>query len=403
MAWNERRVIITGAGGFAGRHLARLLTAMGAEVYGLVRRHPEQAGGNPQGIPCMRRIIGDLEDYASLVAAAKEAVPDVVFHLGAQSFVPRSFSHPLETAQINCIGTNNLLEAVRTGCDGATVVFAGSSEEYGLVFSSARQYELARGRYGVIFPEPSIPEVPIRETNPLRPMSPYAVSKVYGDHLTRNYYHTYGLRAVVSRAFNHEGPGRGAQFVTSIITGQVRDLASGKAGGISIGNVSAFRDWSHVSDIVRGYVDLADRGASGDVYNLGTMRTASVLTYLLTCLGHAGFPADAIEAARGGKRIECPLRADSSPMFGLRFEKSLADRMLLEGTVDYTLEDGGITVTSGTRKIPITFDAGRFRPAEVPILLADTTKAKSIGFSPRCSLNDVIRDQMGCPAAGPGA
>jgi len=145
--------------------------------------------------------------------------------------------------QINCIGTLNLLETVRIKDSDAVIVFAGSSEEYGLVISSEKQYERIKASGRTVFPEPEkIPELPIKETNPLRPMSPYAVSKVYGDHLFRNYYHSYGLKTIVSRAFNHEGAGRGKMFVTSNIALQVMKLKFGETDKIKIGNVNAFRD-----------------------------------------------------------------------------------------------------------------------------------------------------------------
>jgi GDPmannose 4,6-dehydratase len=342
----------------------------------------------------MSRIRGDLEDIASLDNAMKIAAPEVVFHLAAQSYVPRSFSDPLETARINCIGTNNLLESVRKGECDPVVIFAGSSEEYGLVFSSMQQYELLKNQYGVIFPEPSIPEVPIHETNPLRPMSPYAVSKVFGDHLTRNYYHTYGVKTVVSRAFNHEGAGRGLMFVTAVITQQVARLLTGELKSLLIGNVNAFRDWSHVDDIIRGYCILAERGSYGDVYNLGTMRTTSVLSYLLMCLESAGFMVTSIEASNGGKKINSPTEPDESPMFSIPFRKTRLDQMLLSGTLEYNLADGGVLVHTSKGTVPVIFDEMRFRPAEVPIILAETSKIQGLGFKPLRTVEDIIRDQL---------
>ncbi len=153
------------------------------------------------------------------------------------------------------------MEAVRIKDAKPVVVFAGSSEEYGMVLSSEEQYRRAMEKYGTIFPLPErIPEVPISETNPLRPMSPYAVSKVYGDHLMRNYWYSYGIPTVISRAFNHEGAGRGNMFVTSVATNQVMKLKFGESDNITIGNVNAFRDWSHVDDIIAGYLLLAEKG-----------------------------------------------------------------------------------------------------------------------------------------------
>nr|pir GDP-D-mannose dehydratase (gmd-1), authentic frameshift homolog - Archaeoglobus fulgidus [Archaeoglobus fulgidus] len=243
------RALITGVTGFVGSYLAKHLIELGAEVYGIVRRRADWSP--PQNLinmgilndPHLHLIEGDLLDITCLAKALDVAEPEVIFHLGAQSFVPQSFINPVETMQINCIGTLNLLETVRIKDSDAVIVFAGSSEEYGLVISSEKQYERIKASGRTVFPEPEkIPELPIKETNPLRPMSPYAVSKVYGDHLFRNYYHSYGLKTIVSRAFNHEGAGRGKMFVTSNIALQVMKLKFGETDKIKIGNVNAFRD-----------------------------------------------------------------------------------------------------------------------------------------------------------------
>ena len=219
MNWKNKNVLITGISGFVGPYLVEELIKREANVFGFIRRRAD--GAKPKNL-VEREIInnihlieGDLRDITSLANALDTSQPDVIFHLGAQSYVPRSFEDPLETFQINCLGTANLLEAVRIKDIDPIIIFAGSSEEYGLVIYSEKQYERVKEKYKVIFPEPErIPELPIKETNPLRPMSPYAVSKVYGDYLMRNYYHAYGLKTVVSRAFNHEGAGRGLTFVT---------------------------------------------------------------------------------------------------------------------------------------------------------------------------------------------
>lgn len=340
-------------------------------------------------------LEGDLTDISMLAHALDVAEPDVIFHLAAQSFVPRSFTHPLDTLQSNTTGTAHLLEAVRIKDMDPKIVFAGSSEEYGLVITSRAQYERALERYGVVFPEPeSIPEVPIAETNPLRPMSPYAVSKVHGELLMRNYHNAYGLRTVVSRGFNHEGAGRGIMFVTSVITSQVMKLKLGEADRITIGNVNALRDWSHVSDIVRGYCLLADKGKDGDVYNQGSMRTHSVLSYILLSLEQAGWSVEAIETMRGGVRVEQPTERDDSEMFGVRFTKTKVDRMLLDDELEFVPEHEGIWVHTDKGKVPVLFDSRRFRPAEVPILLADTRKIQRLGFVAERPLEDIIRDQL---------
>jgi GDPmannose 4,6-dehydratase len=239
-----------------------------------------------------------------------------------------------------------------------------------------------------------MPELPITETNPLRPMSPYAVSKVYGDFLLRNYWYSYGIPAVISRAFNHEGAGRGNMFVTSVITSQVMKLKLGESDSIIIGNVNAFRDWSHVDDIIDGYLLLTGKGKYGDVYNQGSMRTNSVLSYLLMSLEEAGYPVSRIETFKGEKAVAEPNEPDRTPIFGLNFDKTKVDGMLLRRELEYTEEDGGLIAHAGSKRIRIAFDKDRFRPAEVPILISDTKKIEALGFKRKHTLRDIIRDQL---------
>jgi GDPmannose 4,6-dehydratase len=399
MNWKDKNVLITGVGGFAGSYLAEELLKQNANVYGLIRRRADGTKAKnliDHGIENkVKTIEGDLTEITSLATALDISEPDYVFHLAAQSFVPRSFENSPETQMINCIGTANLLDAARIVDSDIKIIFAGSSEEYGLVISSDEQYKHAKKEYGTIFPEPvEIPEVPIKETNPLRPMSPYAVSKVYGDHLMRNYYHSYGLDTVVSRAFNHEGAGRGLMFVTSVVTNQIMKLKFGELDKITIGNLNAFRDWSHVKDIINGYMTLADNGRSGEVYNQGSMRTNSVLSYILLGLKEAGWNINKIETFNGEKLVENPTEWDDSAIFGVNFDKTIVDTRILEGELEYTLEDKGIKVYTDKGTVPIEFNPDRFRPAEVPILFADTAKIKKIGAKIDHSLNDIIRDQL---------
>ena len=399
MNFKNKNILITGVTGFVGSYLAKELINQKANVYGLIRRRADgTASKNLMDHNIQERINlieGDLSDISSLAMALDQSNPDYIFHLAAQSFVARSFENSMETQQINCAGTSNLLEALRIKDSDAKVIFAGSSEEYGLVISSQKHLQQAQKEYNVIFPEPvEIPEVPIKETNPLRPMSPYAVSKVYGDFLMRNYYHSYGLDTVVSRAFNHEGAGRGLMFVTSVITNQIMKLKFQEINQISIGNINAFRDWSHVNDIVQGYLLLAEKGTSGEVYNQGSMRTNSVLSYILLGLEQAGWEVNKIKTMNNGKVVEDPTENDKSEIFGINFNKTKVDQLLLEEEIDFQLEDKGLIVETDKEDILVNFDANRFRPAEVPILLADTSKIQKLGCEIKYSLSDVIRDQL---------
>jgi GDPmannose 4,6-dehydratase len=395
----NKRVLITGISGFVGSLLAKSLLNQGLEVYGLLRRRADRIA--PHNLKMLgiedkiHLIEGDLKIISSIDTALSVSDADIVFHLGGQSFVPSSFENPLETMSSNCCGTANLLEAIRIKDIDPVIVFAGSSEEYGLVISSNAQYEKTVARYGTVVPEPQkIPEVPISETNPLRPMSPYAVSKLYGDYLMRNYRHSYGVKTVISRAFNHEGAGRGSSYVTSIITSQITNLKLDGLDSITIGNVNAFRDWSHVEDVIAGYQLLAEKGRYGDIYNQGSMRTNSVMSYLLLSLDEAGYHVSRIKTFKGDKVVDDPIEIDSSELFGVSFEKTRIDDMMLRGELEFSRKDGGVTAYAGSKKIKIAFDPERLRPAEVPITLSDTEKIKSLGFRVKYTLRDIIRDQL---------
>lgn len=399
MEWKDKNVLITGVSGFVGSHLAKKLSDKEANLFGIIRgRSDGKLAQNltDSGIcDYIQLLEGDLTDITSIATCLDKSEPDYIFHLAAQSFVPKSFQNPMETQQINCLGTSNLLEVMRIKDHDSKVIFAGSSEEYGLVISSEKQYERAKKEYGTIFPEPeNIPELPIKETNPLRPMSPYAISKVYGDYIMRNYYHSYGLNTVVSRAFNHEGAGRGLMFVTSVITNQIIKLKLGETDRITIGNINAFRDWSHVNDVINGYLLLAEKGNPGEVYNQGSMRTNSVLTYILLGLEEAGWEIDEIETFNGEKTVKNPTEPDHSRIYGVKFEKTKIDKMFLEDEIEHTLDDKGIVARTNQKDVKIELDPERFRPAEVPILLSDTNKIQKTGAKIEHSVRDIINDQL---------
>ncbi len=399
MALENKSVLITGISGFVGSHLAKFLLDRKATVFGLVRRRAD--GSRPKNLVDkgifneVKLMEGDITDITAVGSALRESNPDIIFHLAAQSFVPPSFSNPLATLETNTIGTANLLESVRLQQLDPIIVFAGSSEEYGLVFYTQNQYRLAIKKYGNIFPPPErFPELPINEGNPLRPLSPYAVSKVHGEHLMRGFHYSYGLRTIVSRAFNHEGAGRGSVFVTSAITSQVMKLKLGEADKILLGNVNTFRDWSHVSDIVEGYCLLAEKGKYGEVYVQGSMRTNSVLSYILLSLESGGWGVEKIESMRRGKVIEEPTQRDHSELFGLKFVKTRVDKAMLQEELEFSLEDKGIWVYTDKGKIPIQFNPERFRPVDVPILFSDCRKIQQLGFRVSHKLEDIIDDQL---------
>jgi GDP-4-dehydro-6-deoxy-D-mannose reductase len=250
------RVLITGITGFVGSHLAEYALGRGdVEVFGTVRwrsrlDNVEHLEGKIEMIDC------DLRDNVATRKVLQDVKPDYIFHLAAQSYVPTSWVAPAETLATNITAELNLLEGIRDLGLDSRIQVAGSSEEYGLVFEH---------------------EAPITEENPLRPLSPYAVSKVAQDFLAYQYHKSYGIHAVRTRAFNHTGPRRGQVFVTSNFSRQVAQIEKGKKEPvIEVGNLQARRDFSDVRDIVRGYWLSLEKGEPGEVYNLGSGKAITI-------------------------------------------------------------------------------------------------------------------------------
>jgi len=284
------KVLITGITGFAGSHLAEYLLSRGdVEVYGLVRWRSKldnlsdlaaQGRLNTAAIEmnitraemlaaCARPdqvnlLQGDMTDAYSMRSLITVVQPERIFHLAAQSFVPASWNLPAETLTANIVGEVNLFEAVREWGGDPLIHIAGSSEEYGLVFPD---------------------EVPIKETNPLRPLSPYAVSKVAQDLLAWQYHRSYGLKTVVTRGFNHTGPRRGLVFSTSTFARQIAEIEKGiRPPVIKVGDLSSKRDFTDVRDMVRAYWLALDKGLPGEVYNIGSGKTMAIGEMLNTLL-----------------------------------------------------------------------------------------------------------------------
>ena len=259
-----KRCLITGVTGFVGSYLAEMLLDKGMEVYGTIRWRSRM--DNIELIKDKIHFIdADIKDAHSMQNVIDEAQPDFIFHLAAQSFVLSSWHAPAETLTTNIIGNLNLLEAIRKAGIDPVIQIAGSSEQYGMVYPN---------------------EVPIRETNPLRPMSPYGVSKVTQDLLSRQYFMSYGLKAVVTRAFNHTAGRRGEVFVTSNFAKQVAEIEKGiKKPIIYVGNLTAQRDWTDVRDIVRAYWLAVTKCDYGEVYNICSGKTRTVQSVLDLLLG----------------------------------------------------------------------------------------------------------------------
>ena len=394
MNYSDTRILITGSNGFVGKALQKALLQQGACVYSFTRTNGETIE-RVDGSGHSMRLHGDILDMVSVREAVQVSEPEVVIHLAAQSHVGQSFSDPGATCSANCSGTTNLLEAIRGYGGDPILVFSGSADEYGLVISSHDQYNYLKDKRGLITPEPTrIPELPINENNPLRPVSPYGISKVYGDMLFRSFHQAYGMKTVVARSFNIEGKGRGESFVTSVLANQVAAFSQGKLGEISIGNVSVFRDFTHISDAVSGYQHLITSRGYGDVYNLGSMRMTSVLSFLLQALEAAGYTVHSLSNRDFSKTFSDPLIPDYQDFFGVSFEKTSLDAAFLSGEVDFTLHDEGLIISTDKGTIPVRFDPSRFRPSDNPFMLADTKKMQNLGYRSLVSIPEIAADQV---------
>jgi len=308
------RLLVTGAGGFVGGHLVDFLRAEHPEVeiHGVVL---PQGGVSWRAASGARVIEADLTEPAAAAAVVEEVRPDRILHLAGQSSVHLSWLDPAGTLRTNVLGIVHLLDAVRSRGLRPPVLVVGSAEEY-----------------GPVGPE----EMPIREETPLRPASPYAVSKVAQGALALLYGPAGGLRVVLTRTFHHTGPGRGEAFAESSFARQLAEIEAGRRPPVlKVGNLEAVRDFADVRDVVRGYWMLLEKGEGGVAYNVCTGR---------------------------GRRI-----------------RDLLDVLL---------------AASGAR-VEVRVDPERLRPSDVPAQVGDPSRLRAAtGWEPRIPLERTLRDLL---------
>ncbi|MEK7577161.1 MAG: GDP-mannose 4,6-dehydratase [Patescibacteria group bacterium] len=308
-----KKVLITGVTGFVGSHLAEyLLTQKDIELYGLYR-HRSKTDHIEHIKDKIKLVDADLMDSHSLYATISEMKPDVIYHLAAQSFVPTSWGSPAITLEVNIVGSANLFEAVKQAGINPVIQIACSSEEYGMVFPS---------------------EVPIKETNPLRPLSPYAVSKVAMDYLGYQYFESYKLKIVRTRGFNHTGPRRGETFAESTFSKQIALIEKGKQEPvISVGNLDAERDYTDVRDMVRAYTLAVEKCDAGQVYNICTGKAFKIKTVLDMLLSFSTVKVQIKQDPARMRPSDVPILIGDNSMFvdktgwqpEIPFEKTLKD------------------------------------------------------------------------------
>ncbi len=314
---NSNTVLITGAGGFAGSHLADLLAERGHELYGSLA--PKEQTGNVAHLKRRLRIVRlDLRNQQKVRQIVEEIRPTTIYHLAAFSSVGQSFEHERLTYEVNFLGTLNLLEAtlgkkVRRGL--TKIVVIGSADSYGIISPKNKT---------------------LTEDTPFAPISPYGISKVAVENLAQYYVHRYQLPITIVRPFNHTGPRQSDTFALPGFARQIAEIIElGKKPVLRVGDLSVKRDLSDVRDIVAGYALAAQKGKSGEVYQL--------------CSGRA-----------------------------VKIETALQTLVRLSG-----------------KKIATQVDPKRLRPADIPILRGDNSKAiKELGYAPRYRLQETLADTL---------
>jgi len=291
------RVLVTGADGFVGAHVVRALQARGDVV---------EACGGPDGPGGLEITEGRAVEFR-----VRDARPDALIHLAGVSSVARSHEHPASTTHVNVVGAANLLEAVRRHAPRCRVLLVGSGEVYGALSREHRAVE----------------------TDALQPLSPYAASKAGAEILARQMVASYGVAVVLARPFNHLGPGQSLGFVVPSLARQLLEVAAGRSPAvIDAGDLSPVRDFSHVADIVDGYLLLLERGAAGEVYNL--------------CSGE-----------------------------GRSIRDLLDDLQALAGT-----------------SVEVRVDPRRLRPVEIPWLVGNPAKAEALGWRRRRTVRQALQE-----------
>jgi GDP-4-dehydro-6-deoxy-D-mannose reductase len=262
-----RRALVTGAAGFIGRHLTAHLSDQGYEVHGLDRTRPEDWSGPWH--------VADVMDSVLVRAIVAATQPDVVFHLAA---LTRGSLSELLAANVG--GTDSLLAALVAERPDARVLVTGSAAEYGLARTD---------------------ELPLSEEQPLRPLSPYGVSKVAQSVLATQVALRQELEVVCTRSFNVTGPGEPETLVCAAFARQIAEIEAGlRPSVVHVGNLSASRDFLDVRDAVRAYVLALERGKSGEVYNVssGTAVPVSRILELLLELGGVAVSVESESARR---------------------------------------------------------------------------------------------------------
>ncbi|MBO6087565.1 GDP-mannose 4,6-dehydratase [bacterium] len=334
-----KKALITGITGQDGSYLAELLLEKGYEVHGMKRR---SSSFNTSRIDHLYQDIhenskfklhyGDLSDSSNLIRLVHDIEPDEIYNLAAQSHVKVSWDCPEYTADNDGLGTLRLLEAIRINkFENKTKFYQASTSEL----------------YGLI-------QEPIQnEKTPFYPRSPYAVAKLYAYWICVNYRESFGIFASNGILFNHESPRRGETFVTRKITMAATKIKLGLQDKLYLGNLSAKRDWGHAKDYVEGMWRILQQDKPND-YVLATGVTTSIRDFCKMTFEELGYDIEFIGEGVNEKGID-----------------------------------------KNTGRILIEVDPRYFRPAEVDLLLGDSSKARrELGWEPKYDLNMLVKEMV---------
>jgi len=315
----SERILITGITGFVGSHLADLALEKGCTVYGLKRWNLSRMRNVKHLIDKIEWLDCDITDNVAINNVIKSVNPEKIFHLAAESFVSPSWNHPTHYMDVNYKGTVNLFEAVRNSNINPRILIPGSGEEYG-----------------------DIPEtdLPITEKTILRPVNPYAVTKIAQDLISQVYNTTYGLNTIRIRAFNHEGPRRDNVFGIPWFAYQVARIESKLQDPvIKTGHIEDKRNFTHIRDMVEAYWLAIENCSPGELYLIGSDDEDKIHTY-----------------------------------------RQIIKKIISMSTV---------------KNIKIEKDEQYVRPTSVPRLIGDTSKFRKLtGWTPKISVDKILEDTL---------
>lgn len=312
------RVLITGISGFAGSFLADYLLAQKKDqpelgVWGVSQSSEAQRAADAQ----INLLRGDLTDPLFAANLLSKVSPDHIYHLAAQAFVPISWQDPWATLENNIRAQTNLLHAAVQNRLRARILIVASQEEYGRVTPA---------------------DLPLDEDTPLRPDSPYGVSKIAQDYLGLQYFISHQMHIVRVRPFNHIGPRQNERFVAANFAKQVAEMEAGlREPKLCVGNLDAQRDFTDVRDMVRGYVLALERGVAGEVYNIGSGKPRAIRTLVETYQRLARVPFEIEYDPQRMRPSDTPVSYCDATKFrrATGWEPQISFEQTLEDTLEY--------------------------------------------------------------------